>query len=95
MPPDHFARGNFPILTQLCRHICNARRLAQLMASCVKAKEFDQKRYNYLMKQQRAESVAIQMLSRSLRLTQQTRRDRDSPKLRPKLTVKNPWDDEE
>jgi hypothetical protein len=95
MQPDYFARGNFPILTQLCRHICSARRLAQLTARCMKAKDFDQKQYNYLMKAQRAESAVIQRLSRALRLTQQAKLDRNSPKLRPKVAVKNPWDEEE
>jgi hypothetical protein len=34
MQPDFFNRGNFPVLSQLCRHICNARRIAQLISAC-------------------------------------------------------------
>ena len=30
MPPQHFIRANYPILVQLCRHIIEARKVAQL-----------------------------------------------------------------
>jgi hypothetical protein len=95
MQPDFFNRGNFPVLTQLCRHVCNARRISQLISACLKAQNFCQEEYSALLKLQATESFAIQRLSRSLRLVQQARFDRRNPKLRPKRTVKNPWDDDE
>jgi hypothetical protein len=95
MQPDHFSPSNFPVLTQLCRHVCNARRISQLISACLKAKKFCQEEYSGLLRLQATESFAIQRLSRSLRLVQQARFDKRNPKLRPKLTVKNPWDDEE
>ena len=41
MPADHFMRGNYPILTQLCRHIVASRRVAQLIERAAKDKGFD------------------------------------------------------
>jgi hypothetical protein len=38
MPPDHFMRGNYALLSQLCRHVVSARRIAQLIEQCAKEK---------------------------------------------------------
>src|SRR4051812_46196976 len=67
MPPDHFIRANFPILSQLCRHIIAARQVAQMIKTYLKRKEFNYRDYAELLKQQSAESLAIMRLSRSLR----------------------------
>jgi len=71
MPADHFTRGNFPMLAQLCRHIVAARRIAQLIQNCLKTKPFIQRAYTALLQHQATESLAIMRLSRSMRLTQQ------------------------
>jgi hypothetical protein len=43
MPPDHFMRGNYALLSQLCRHVVSARRIAQLIEQCAKEKNLDRK----------------------------------------------------
>jgi hypothetical protein len=70
MDAGHFMRGNYPLLAQLCRHIVNARRLAQLIEQCAKEKEFDRKEFGILLQLEATESAAIMRLSRSMRLTQ-------------------------
>lgn len=92
MHPDHFTRGNFPLLAQLCRHICNSRRVAQLIEACVKSRQFSRKEYMSLLQMQATESAAIMRLSRSMRLTQQARIEPLSAKLRPRKTTPNPWE---
>jgi hypothetical protein len=89
--PGHFSRDNFPMLSQLCRHIVNARRIAQLVQDCVTAEHFNREKYCNLLRTQNAETMAIMRLSRSMRLTQQSRIDKLSTKLRP-VTELNPWD---
>jgi hypothetical protein len=41
MPPDHFMRGNYPMLSQLCRHIVSSRRIAQLIEQVANEKVLD------------------------------------------------------
>jgi len=43
MPADHFMRGNFPLLSQLCRHIVASRRIAQLIEQAANEKVLDLK----------------------------------------------------
>ena|SRR2546430_10580207 len=95
MPADHFIPANYPVLSQLCRHIIDARRVAQLIqVFCKKKGNFEIRTYLELLKQQAAESLSIARLSRSMRLTQQSTHDQHMrlPKNRggPK-----PWDREE
>src|SRR6185369_13619761 len=52
MPPDHFIRANFPVLTQLCRHIVAARRVAQMIKAYSKKRNFNYRDYAELLKQQ-------------------------------------------
>jgi len=94
MSPDHFMRGNYPILGQLCRHIVAARRIAEMINSYRKRKDFNYRDYAELLKQQSAESSAIMRLSRSLRLTQQSIFDRKMKHPRGGKTIGNPWDRE-
>ncbi|MGY2905239.1 hypothetical protein [Bradyrhizobium sp. URHC0002] len=95
MPPDHFMRGNYPILTQLCRHIVAARRIAQMIHAYRKQKNFNYREYAELLKQQAAESLSIMRLSRSLRLTQQSVMDRKMRHPKGGAMIGNPWDREE
>jgi hypothetical protein len=94
MDPGHFMRGNYPLLAQLCRHIENARRLAQLIEQCVKEKEFDRKEYGILLQLEAMESAAIMRLSRSMRLTQQAVQRLETTRHPRGKQVKNPWDRE-
>lgn len=92
MPADHFMRGNYPILAQLCRHIIAARRVAQLIEQTAKNKDFNRREYMVLLQMQATESAAIMRLSRSMRLTQQAVKRADA-KPNGKRT-KAPWDAE-
>jgi hypothetical protein len=95
MPADHFIRANFPVLSQLCRHIVVAGQIAQMLKNDMQSKNFNYRDYAKLLRQQTAESLSIMRLSRSLRLTQ---RSTFNSKMRlPKggATIDNPWDREE
>ena len=94
MDPGHFMRGNYPLLAQLCRHIVNARRLAQLIGQCAKEKDFDRKEFGILLQLEATESSAIMRLSRSMRLTQQAVMRLETTKHPKGKRVKNPWDPE-
>jgi len=94
MDPGHFMRGNYPLLAQLCRHIVNARRLAQLIEQCAKEKDFDRKEFGVLLQLEATESAAILRLSRSMRLTQQAVKRLETTRHPKGERVKNPWDPE-
>jgi hypothetical protein len=94
MAPGHFMRGNYPLLAQLCRHIVNARRLAQLIEQCAKEKNFDRKEFGVLLQLEATESAAIMRLSRSMRLTQQAVKRLETTRHPKGERVKNPWDPE-
>jgi hypothetical protein len=67
-----FMRGNYALLSQYCRHVVAARRVAQLINLAAKEKEFDRKEFGALLQLQATESAAITRLLRSMRLTQQS-----------------------
>ena len=94
MDPGHFMRGNYPLLAQLCRHIVNARRLAQLIEQCAKEKDFNRKEFGILLQLEATESAAIMRLSRSMRLTQQAVKRLETTRHPKGERVKNPWDPE-
>jgi hypothetical protein len=94
MDPGHFMRGNYPLLAQLCRHIVNARRLAQLIEQCAKEKDFDRKEFGILLQLEATESAAIMRLSRSMRLTQQAVKRLETTRHPRGKQVKNLWDPE-
>ena len=94
MDPGHFMRGNYPLLAQLCRHIVNARRLAQLIEQCAKEKDFDRKEFGILLQLEATERAAIMRLSRSMRLTQQAVKRLETTKHPKGERVQNPWDPE-
>jgi hypothetical protein len=94
MPPDHFMRGNYALLSQLCRHVVSARRVAQLIEQAAKKKTLDRKEFAALLQLQTTESASITRLLRSMRLTQQSVMRPESVK-HPKGPAKKPWDPEE
>lgn len=93
MPANHFMRGNYGLLTQYCRHVVAARQIAQLIAKQTKSKKLDTELFAQLLIMQRSESRAITMLSRSMRLSQQT--TTSQWKNKPVAIVDNPWEPEE
>lgn len=92
MPPDHFMRGNYALLSQYCRHVIAARRVAQLIESVAKQKDFDRKEFGVLLQLQATESAAITRLLRSMRLTQQSVL---RPEIKHPKQLKRPWEPEE
>jgi len=94
MPADHFMRGNFPLLSQLCRHIVASRRLNQLIEQVSSEKNLDRKELGALLQLQATESAAITRLSRSMRLTQQSVMKAETTKHPRNKLTKNPWDSE-
>lgn len=77
MPADHFIPANFHLLTLLCRHVVEARRIAQLVKAYRKRKaNFNYREYGELLRIQQSQSLIIARLSRSMRLTQQATKDK-------------------
>lgn len=89
MPADWFPRETWPLLSQYCRHIVNARRVAQLIEQAAGRKKLNIGEYEALLKVQERESRAISALARSMRLTQQTTYDKSKKK---PLQVAKPWE---
>jgi hypothetical protein len=94
MPADHFMRGNYPLLAQLCRHIVSARRVAHLVERVANEQVLDLKELSALLQLQAAESASITRLSRSMRLTQQSIMRAETTR-HPTAQLARPWDDEE
>ena len=94
MPADHFMRGNYPLLAQLCRHIVAARRVAHLVGRVANEKVLDLKDLSALLQLQAAESASITRLSRSMRLTQQSIMRAETTR-HPTAQLARRWDDEE
>lgn len=76
---DWFSPGNVPLLTQLCRHVVHARRVAELTERALSDIDPNTKQptlsiqdYDRLLKMQERESGAIASLSTKLRLTNQS-----------------------
>jgi hypothetical protein len=84
-----FTRSNLPLLVQYCRHVVQARRVAELIESCVGRRETELPYYLNLLAAQRAETAAIATLSVKMRVAQQsTRNNRGNPP----RTESPPWD---
>ena len=66
MPADHFMRGNYPLLAQLCRHIVSARRVAQLVDQTAKQTDLDRKEFGALLQLQATETAVITRLLRAM-----------------------------
>ena len=92
MPAGHFARTQYPMLVQLCRHKVAADRVAQLIEAVCRKKKFNSSELLALQAAQSAESSAIMRLSRSMRLTQQSvYRANATGRLSPTTTIEAPW----
>lgn len=91
MPADWFMPANHPNLVQYCRHIVAARQVAQLIQQELKQKTLNVENFMEFLKRQKEETAAINALSRSMRLTQQSVMRAETAK-HPKQVGK-PWDD--
>jgi predicted chitinase len=87
-------RGNYALLTQYCRHVIAARRIAQLIEQVAKQKDLDRRELASLLAQQSQESLAIGRLLRSMRLSQQSIMRAETTR-HPMGQTRRPWDREE
>lgn len=90
MPGDWFPRETWPLLSQYCRHIVAARRVAQLINQAEQADQLDIGNYDKLLAMQEREGRAVSSLATRMRLTQQTTYDKSKKK--PSGQVKKPWE---
>ncbi|MGY4310984.1 hypothetical protein [Bradyrhizobium sp. JR3.5] len=92
MPPGHFMRANFALLSQYSRHVIAARRVAQLIGQVLEQGNFDRKEFGALLQLQATETAAIIRLLRSMRLTQQSVLRAETK--HPRGPARRPWDPE-
>ncbi len=94
LPADWFSPENYPLLAQYCRHIVNARHLAQLIDQECSNKEMDVRLYLDLLDKQHKQTLALKSLAASMRLAQQARYDTKNAAVAQKRvgTVKRPWE---
>lgn len=89
MPADWFPRETHGMLTQYCRHVVAARRVAQLISKAEKSKTLDLEEYDRLLKMQEREGRAISSLSTRMRISQQATVRADAAR-KPDM-VDDPW----
>ncbi|MGX1322683.1 hypothetical protein AB7M17_006136 [Bradyrhizobium sp. USDA 377] len=92
LPADWFPRETWGMLSQYCRHVVAARRVAQLIEQVMKAKkqDFDVDAYNQLLIMQEREGRALSSLATRMRLSQQATYDKTKKKT--VVSGKRPWD---
>lgn len=90
MPADWFPRETHGMLSQYCRHVVAARRVAQLVAACEAAEELDVEQYDKLLKMQEREGRAISSLATRMRISQQA--TVRAEQARKPSQVKKPWE---
>jgi|SRR6185369_6305830 len=82
-----FTPGNAPLLTQYCRHVIAAKRIAEL----IERHSGDLVTYFDLLKYQKDESAALKALAASMRISQQaTQTHRGNPRTISQIRV--PWE---
>ncbi len=72
VPADWFDRGTAPLLSQYCRHVVQARRLAELIEKATSDADLQITDYDRLLKMQQRESGAICSLATKMRISQQS-----------------------
>ena len=94
LPADWFSPENYPLLAQYCRHIVNARHLAQLVDQECSNKEMDVRIYLDLLAAQHKQTASLKALAASMRLAQQAKYDTKNAAVAQKRagTVKRPWE---
>jgi hypothetical protein len=90
MSADWFPRETRGMLSQYCRHVVSARRVAQLIEQAMKGELLDIDGYNQLLIMQEREGRALSSLATRMRLSQQaTVRAEQAHK---PLQMDKPWD---
>jgi hypothetical protein len=77
VPATYFPASTHMVLVQYCRHVVIARHLSELIRRTSAKKKFDLRQYRQLIREHRAESVAIQSCLRQMRLTHMATYQRD------------------
>lgn len=90
LPADWFSRDNLILLEQHVHHIGRARRLSQLIAAAERANEVDVMELKHLYDMQEKQTRLIQAGATKMRLSQQTKHDREKGKGGKKTA--RPWD---
>lgn len=90
MPADWFPRETWALLSQYCRHVVAARRIAQLISATESRKSVDVEDYDRLLKMQEREGRAMSSLATRMRISQQATVDKKRQK--PAITIGKPWD---
>jgi hypothetical protein len=89
-PADWFSPATVPLLTQYCRHVVQARRIAELIERATGDPELSVKDYDRLLKVQERESRAIASLATKMRISQQsTTNHRGNQK---NIQARKPWE---
>jgi hypothetical protein len=95
LPADWFPRETHGVLSQYCRHVVAARRVAQLIRAAEAEVDadgsavLDLPKYDQLLKMQEREGRALSSLATRLRITQQATL---SEKARKPSQEKRPWE---
>lgn len=89
MPADWFQRETHPLLTQHCRIVVRARRVAQLLNAMEKSEAFDVKEYRDLLRTEAELTSTLMSLATKMRLSQQTTYDKSKKK---PGQVSKPWE---
>ena len=84
-----FPRETHALLTQYCRHVVAARRVAQLIGDIEQQKDFSVQNYDTLLRMQEREGRAIASLSTKMRLSQQTTIFKETKK---PTGTRKPWE---
>lgn len=92
MPANYFPRETHPLLVQYCRHVVQARRVAQLITATESSPSLDVEVYGKLLKLQEAEGRAISSLATRMRLTQQATVNAKVQKPLDLGAAKKPWE---
>lgn len=90
LPADWFPRHTQGLLAQYCRHIVNARRIAQLVEAALKGEKIDTVAYDKLLAMQDREGRAIGALATRMRISQQSSTRVETVK-KPRQ-VEKPWE---
>jgi hypothetical protein len=80
LPAEWFPTETHGLLSQYCRHVVAARRVAQLVEAMEAKEEFDIEDYDRLLKMQEREGRAMSSLATRMRISQQSTLDREKRK---------------
>ncbi len=90
MPADWFGDETLPLLSQYCRHVIQARRIAELIEKATADPKLHIADYERILRMQARESGAIAQLATKMRISQQaTTNHRGNRQTKP---GKKPWE---